>query len=323
MKICPNCRYERTISDDAPSWQCPSCKKPYISGGKSSADTPVTRPHPRAVATPPIRTDAGSKTPMIVVGCMLLVLAGFGFWKYKHHAHVSPEQVSAEGFDAAKKAFDEDNYRMALKGFAPLAEAGNPKAQYFVGRMFGVTWNDNPFDSNSLRHNADPAQQIVWYTKSAEQGEVLSQIALANLYGNGFGPNADRTPSMHWWQMAADQGDASAQYKIAESYDQGNINAQDYAQALVWYRKSAAQGYGPSMRGLGYLYYRGNGVVAGPKIAYEFFSLSEAIEARNPEQRSGYSTDLIKQLSVEMTENERAEANQFVADWKKGQSLPQ
>ncbi len=254
---------------------------------------------------------------------MLLALAGFGVWKYKHRVHASPEQASAEGFDAARKAFEEDHYAQALKGFAPLAEAGNAKAQYYLGRMYGYTWSENPFDGSSPRHRADPAKQIEWFTKSAEQGEMLSQIELAKLYEHGFGPKAERAPAAHWWQMAADQGDATAQYEVGHNFETGNGGAQDLSGALTWYRKSAAQEYDASLRALGTMYASGIGVTKSNFIAYEFFALAEAINQRNPNARTGFSNGEDKRLAGELTGREREEADQFVAAWKKGQSLPQ
>jgi uncharacterized membrane protein YvbJ len=43
IKICPECGYERKVSDKVPSWQCPSCKIAYHKhpNAQSSAKTPI------------------------------------------------------------------------------------------------------------------------------------------------------------------------------------------------------------------------------------------------------------------------------------------
>ena len=33
--ICPKCNYERQLTDDAPEWQCPSCKVAYVKAFKA------------------------------------------------------------------------------------------------------------------------------------------------------------------------------------------------------------------------------------------------------------------------------------------------
>lgn len=320
MKTCLKCQYQRKPSDEAPAWQCPSCGVAYIKAEQARSDTAEARPRARPVAVTQ-EADGGSNLKMIAVGCVVLALAGFGLWKYKHRVHVSPEQANSESFDAAKKAFDETNYTAALKGFTPLAEAGNPKAQYYMGRIYAWSWSERPFDSDSPRHKGDPTKQIEWYTKAAEQGDLQSQLELSKLYEHGFGPNADRAPGLRWLQAAADQGDASAEYQIGVAYEKGSTH--DYMQAMSWYRKSADQGYDAALVGLGSLYAWGHGVTKSNFIAYEYMGLAEAIDKGSQNTGTVFPGSDKAELSKQLTDREREEADQFVTNWKQGQSLPQ
>ena len=49
-----------------------------------------------------------------------------------------------------------------------------------------------------------------WFTKSAEQGNVLAQLKLGVCYANGQGAGKDKKEAVKWFTKSAEQGDADA-----------------------------------------------------------------------------------------------------------------
>lgn len=319
MKICPKCNYHRKASDQASDWQCPSCGIAYAKFMQAQAANNTPRPLARPVSVP--REASRSNVKMYLVGGMFLVLVAIAFWKMKHQVHVTPEMANASQFDAAKKAFDNDHYGVAMKGFTPLAEAGNAKAQYYMGLIYRYTWSDD-FGGDGTRHPADPKMQIQWFTKAAEQGDIPSQLALGDVYDHGYGENADRGPGTHWYQLAADADDAAGQFHLGLAYENATGVPKDEAQAAVWYRKAAKQGYVEALYKLGVIYSWGRGVGKSNLIAYEYMGLTEAmgksVETGAPIMTGNDKEALRKQLS----ELEIEKGNEFVKNWSIGMPLP-
>lgn len=86
------------------------------------------------------------------------------------------------------RAFSKGNYTLALELLLPLAEAGNAKAQCYLGSMY----------QGGLGVPVDGQQAVKWFLRAAEQevdAEHISATAynnLATIYTTGvFGVNAD------------------------------------------------------------------------------------------------------------------------------------
>ncbi|MDR1828736.1 MAG: sel1 repeat family protein, partial [Methylobacteriaceae bacterium] len=73
------------------------------------------------------------------------------------------------------------------------AEAGDPEAQYTLGRMYrggdGVP--------------RDNGEALRWFRKAAEQGHPDAQYSLAEMYSNGAGVGEDKTQAFFWYLKAA------------------------------------------------------------------------------------------------------------------------
>ncbi len=179
----------------------------------------------------------------------------------------------------------------AFERLKTLAASGDKNAQFSLGTLY-----DPQFNFSKLT-NPDVNQAIAWYTKAAEQGQMVAQNnlgnlfyngkfdvaqnfstaffwyqksaaqgyalgerGLANCYLNGHGVAANPIRATELFQSAANKGEADAQNHIGWLYYQGNGVAQDYAQAMSWYRKAADQGHADAQNNVGWLYYHGNGV---------------------------------------------------------------
>lgn len=96
-------------------------------------------------------------------------------------------------------AFDNGDYIFAFKLLLPLAEAGNAKAQCYLGGMY----------QGGLGVPADGAQAVRWYLEAARQEIDVEHISataysnLATIYTVGmFGIGADKQLARSYAQMA-------------------------------------------------------------------------------------------------------------------------
>ena len=72
---------------------------------------------------------------------------------------------------------DDELARHAADAITPLAEKGNTKAQYMLGRYY--SWG--------YHHQCDNQKAIYWFEKAADKGSDKAAEALANLYRYDFG----------------------------------------------------------------------------------------------------------------------------------------
>ena len=115
--------------------------------------------------------------------------------------------VSAD-YQAGVDAYERGDYEIALQKFQPLAEAGNPKAQFHLGQMYakgiGVPQND------------EGAAKL--YKKAAEQGDTIAQFVLGIWYEKGRGVPKDKGEAVKWYYTAAQQGSDLARYKLRRMF---------------------------------------------------------------------------------------------------------
>jgi TPR repeat protein len=124
----------------------------------------------------------------------------------------------------------------------------------------------------------DYAQAIQWYTKAAEQGSADAQRNLGLLYFNPDGAPKDYKKALVLLTKAAEQGDLSAQHNLGVMSERGNGAAtpKDFKQAFYWYSKAANQGFAPAQFTLGRMYSKGEAAPQDNKQAYIWFALAAA-----------------------------------------------
>ena len=108
--------------------------------------------------------------------------------------------VSADAgpFEEGLAAYKQGDYPTALQFWRPLAEQGNPAAQFNLGFMYG----------NGRGEAEDDAEAVKWYSKAAEQGVVGAMFLIGSTYasgGRGVPPNL--VPANMWFNIAAAYGD--------------------------------------------------------------------------------------------------------------------
>ena len=103
--------------------------------------------------------------------------------------------AQTDGLAEATKAYNAGDYAAALKGFLPLAEAGNAEVQTLVAGIY----------ARGLGTAPDPAKAARWYAKAADQGEMYATTMLGWFYLRGIGVPQDPVRGYRLLARAATQ----------------------------------------------------------------------------------------------------------------------
>jgi hypothetical protein len=143
------------------------------------------------------------------------------------------EPASAD-LAAGFEFFERGDYAAAQREFQPLAENGDPRAQYGLGIMY----------LNGYLDPTSPSAAVKWLRSSAERDYVQAQTELARMYRTGDGVPQNFTEMALWYERAAGLGDVGAQLFLADSYAYGYGVEPDIVQAYMWYQ-IAIEYWGP------------------------------------------------------------------------------
>ena len=173
--------------------------------------------------------------------------------------------VAESGFQEAVEALRQGDFAQALALLTPLAEAGEPAAQYRLGIMY----------ANAEGISLDYVQAARWLQRAAEQGYGRAQSILAWLYATGYGVKQDDRRAGFWYLRAAEQGRPKDQYTVAAMYRWGRYGvAHDPHEMLHWYQLAANQGFAPAQYALGQLLARGELIPKDEVTAFQWLSLA-------------------------------------------------
>lgn len=135
----------------------------------------------------------------------------------------------ADDFDVAMKAYESQDYVLALKHFKLSATQGDVMAQANLGTMYDKGYGVVQ----------DYAEAAKWYRMAAVQGNALAQYSIGSMYGTGQGVQLNYAEAVKWYRLAASQGIASAQFNLGGMYDKGQGVLQDYIRAHMWWNLAA------------------------------------------------------------------------------------
>lgn len=250
---------------------------------------------------------------------ILLMFLGFSNWV---HA----------GLNEADKAYKAGNYDLVFNELKPLAEQGNPEAQYKLGVLFdagqGVVrdpkqaffWYHQAaiqgyvkaqynlgwmyFNGNGVAQ--DYAQALLWYKKSAAQGHASAYVGLGYMYDAGLGGVAQSDKqSAAWYRKAAELGNTDGQFNLGILYALGRGVPQDYKKSLFWHKKAAVQGDVEAIQSIGVRYKLGQGVKLNVVTAYTLFELASSL-APNYEEAIFNSNSTAELLSEKQIQESKA-----------------
>lgn len=136
----------------------------------------------------------------------------------------------AAGDPQALVAYQSKNFREAMRLYRPLAEKGDPEAQYYVGRMY----------EKGQGVRKDQAEVVKWYRKAAEGGYAAAQYRLAVGYAYGLaGLSRDHDTAVRWLRRAAEGGHKKAQKYLGRAYADGRFGLPvDDKQAEYWTKRA-------------------------------------------------------------------------------------
>ena len=130
----------------------------------------------------------------------------------------------AEPADDALAAWRRGEYTTAYRIWAPMADQGDPDAQFYLGVM-------NEHGQGVARNSTEATN---WYRKAADQQNALAQFSLGMMYANGEGVPHSYSDAARWYRLAADEGLGGAQFNLGIMYTEGKGVPQDQVLAHVW-----------------------------------------------------------------------------------------
>lgn len=143
-------------------------------------------------------------------------------------------QAAQADVTQALDLFERGRIDEAAEALSPLAEGGDPTAQYLLGVMYLNLMVEPPSGTSAF--------DLI--TRAAEADHIAAQAELARMYRDGEGVERDFAKMMVWYERAAENGDVGAQLFVADGYAYGYGVPQDRVEAYKWY-EIAIRYWGP------------------------------------------------------------------------------
>jgi len=202
-------------------------------------------------------------------------------------------------------------YEQRIETQLRLAETGDVKAQYLLGRLlrFGEG------------RTQDLRQAVKWFNSAAARGHSGAQYELGKMYAHGDGVGQSYHRAVEWFSLAARAGrHRSAQFALGELYYHGRGVDTDYVDALNWFRKAALRKHPLAQFYLGEMYEKGWGVKRDLIEAFKWYSLAarknqeviKSLEGRDPEMS-------LSVLKTQMNNSQLAAGERAVKAWTPAQ----
>jgi TPR repeat protein len=112
--------------------------------------------------------------------------------------------LAAADLEAAFAAIDQEDYELARQELEPLAESGDPTAQYNLGVL-----HQGGLGTKRARKVA-----AGWFRKSADQGYTEAAFALGMMHGAGKGALFDPVEAYVWFWVASKKGHEAARKNL-------------------------------------------------------------------------------------------------------------
>jgi len=207
------------------------------------------------------------------------------------------QAVQASSLEDGLAAIESENFGDALEILMPLANEGDPVAQYVIGGLYhngwgveqdfaaSIKWFRQAADQGYARAKTslafmyhygrtvgvDYEQAASWYQLAANDGDTSAQVALAMMFDRGLGVPQSADEALRQMTAAAESGDSVAQHNMGVAYSTGYWVPQDHAAAVEWYRKSAEQQNVEGAFQLGWKYQHGKGIAQSNEAARKWY----------------------------------------------------
>jgi TPR repeat protein len=134
----------------------------------------------------------------------------------------------AAPFDDGASAYASGDYQTAVEFWLPLAEAGNPTAQFNMGVMYD--------QGQGVKQDLAAAEK--WYRLAAEQGDTVAQTNLGVIFSQGRGVARDYAEAAKWYERAAASEHGPAQFSLGTLYANGRGVEQNLSKATFLYERA-------------------------------------------------------------------------------------
>ena len=142
------------------------------------------------------------------------------------------------GLREAIAAYNSNDFESAAAQLAPLAEAGDAEAQFYLGYLYETGQGVERDESLSAN----------FYRQAGTLGHQRAQFNLGLAYERGRGVEQDPAQSLEWFLKAANQGFPRAQYKAAELYLAGSGTRREPMQSYKWFKLAGSKRYEDAKR---------------------------------------------------------------------------
>lgn len=142
--------------------------------------------------------------------------------------------IVEEAYDTIRSGNPDKGYSMLL----PLAEEGNPQAQYGIAILYKEGWGTEK----------DVHKAIEYYQKAAESGHLRAMFDLGLFYQSGHIVSQDYTKAAKWYEQAAKRDYSAAMYGLGGLYFNGLGVEKNEEVGKAWYLKAAKAGYEPAIK---------------------------------------------------------------------------
>ncbi len=138
-------------------------------------------------------------------------------------------QAVSDDYQRGVQAFEQKNYRLALRLLTPVARNGNVDAQYRVGRIY----------EKGYIGRRDNAKMVYWYRLAAAGNHGKAQYKLAVGYARGLaGLRRDEKRGAQYLIRSANNGYRRAMKVLARAYKAGKYGLpRDKGKARHWSRR--------------------------------------------------------------------------------------
>ncbi len=137
------------------------------------------------------------------------------------------EQITDQDMELSSgiAAFEAKQFSRAVGLLSPLADAGDPEAQYRVAIMA----------QNGLGMMENPLLAYKCMRAAAESGLGIAQHGLGFMFMEGECTDKNPKRAVEWFKKAAEQGLAGSQTTLAMMYEEGRGVEKDLDEARKWY----------------------------------------------------------------------------------------
>ena len=133
--------------------------------------------------------------------------------------------VAIANFKQGLNAFEAKDYDAALDKIAPLAQAGDSGAQYYLGRMY--------HDGNGIEQSFEEAAK--WYCLAAEAGNAEAQFHLGLMHYGGRGVAQSFKDAAEWFRRAGEVGHVVSLLTLGFMYESGTGMRENKCRAYLCY----------------------------------------------------------------------------------------